>query len=355
MRETSSTDPPPDGFADRRRYPHDVRLTIVASLAAVAAIVATGPAVAADRSITDGAGNRIRISLEAPDARAPAIGAILRRAAHGPEINRVRIRAVPAASIARLCSSAAARACYQGASDGSGEIIVPATGTGLEHALLHEYGHHIDNSFRHGAAAEPNGTLRWWRARRMGARVRAGEVAGDYSKGWPRSIGEIFAEDYVQLNLRSSFGIPWLTAPSTSVLRALRRDITGSATGAAPRTPSDEGGGAPDVGAAPTRLANGGGGALDPAQTRDLAFGLLGPQRGVELTVRVANPAATAIAAVTVTCDGVIIGQAAATQTAPAVVTRDGLGPAQCTAQIQNTGDGALAYEFSLVLSRPAS
>ncbi len=331
-----------------------MRVTAVASLAVAAALIATGPAVATERSITDGAGNRIRISLEDPGARAPAIGATLRRAAHGPEINRVRIRAVPAALIARLCASSAARACYQGASDGSGEIIVPATGTGLDHALLHEYGHHIDNSFRHGAAAEPNGTLRWWRARRMGARVRAGEVAGGYSKGWPRSIGEIFAEDYVQLNLRSSFGIPWLATPSTSVLRALRRDITGSASGSAPRTPADEGGGAPDIGAPPTRLANGGGGALEPSQTRDLAFGLLGPQRGVELTVRVSNPQATAVAAVTVICDGVVIGQAVANQAASGVVTRDGLGPARCTAQIQNTGDGALAYAFSLVLSRPA-
>ena len=171
-----------------------MRLTLFAVCVATAALAATGPAEAAQRSVNDGAGNRIRISLEDPGARAPAIAATLRQAAHGQEIDRVTIRVVPASSVARLCASRAARACYRGASDGSGEIIVPATGSGIEHALVHEYGHHIDNSFRHRAAGEPNGTLGWWRARRMSVRVRAGEVAGDYSKGWPRSVGEMFAD-----------------------------------------------------------------------------------------------------------------------------------------------------------------
>jgi hypothetical protein len=79
-------------------------------------------------------------------------------------------------------------------------------------------------------------------------------VATDYSKGWSRSVGEVFAEDYVALHIRSVSAIRWLPRPSASVLRALRRDITSprgepqpvpSAPGAAPVDPASPAGPAP--------------------------------------------------------------------------------------------------------------
>jgi hypothetical protein len=55
--------------------------------------------------------------------------------------------------------------------------------------------------------------------------LRSGQVTWDYELGWQRSIGEIFAEDYVQLHARPRYGITWLARPSGSVLTAIRRDI----------------------------------------------------------------------------------------------------------------------------------
>jgi hypothetical protein len=216
MRATCSADPPDEVILRSADSLATMRLLRAAALALIAAAVTATPAISAERTFKDGKGNSVRISLETADADGATIARTLIRAAHGKEINRVTIRAVSPGAITELCRSDAARACYRGASDGRGEIVAPASGQGAQHALLHEYGHHIDNNFRHRAASEPNGTLRWWKARGLAALVRSGEVTGNYSKGWDRSIGEIFAEDYVQLNLRSDYGIDWLARPSAA-------------------------------------------------------------------------------------------------------------------------------------------
>jgi hypothetical protein len=111
----------------------------------------------------------------------------------------------------------------------------------------------------------------------------------------------------------------------------------------------------PDQGAPPTKLENDGGGLLAPAEVRELAFGLLGPQRGVELSVRVVGQSGAGTANVTIACDGVVIGQTVASDAAPATIAQTGLGPAECEARIENTSAEALQYVFSLTLSRPAN
>jgi hypothetical protein len=60
----------------------------------------------------------------------------------------------------------------------------------------HEYGHHLDFAWPVSGLPEPNGTPVWWAARGMAQFLRDGLVAFDYSLGWSRSVGEIFAEDY---------------------------------------------------------------------------------------------------------------------------------------------------------------
>jgi hypothetical protein len=52
-----------------------------------------------------------------------------------------------------------------------------------------------------------------------------GQVSPTYSLGWGRAVGEIFAEDYVQLNLRTNYFITTLARPSNAVKAALRRDL----------------------------------------------------------------------------------------------------------------------------------
>ena len=46
-----------------------------------------------------------------------------------------------------------------------------------------------------------------------------------YSLGWGRAVGEIFAEDYVQVNLRTNYFITALARPDRAVRAALRRDL----------------------------------------------------------------------------------------------------------------------------------
>ena len=55
--------------------------------------------------------------------------------------------------------------------------------------------------------------------------ARTGQGLEDYDLGWEHSISEIFAEDYVQLHMRSRYGIGWLRAPGPGIKAALRSDL----------------------------------------------------------------------------------------------------------------------------------
>ena len=199
---------------------------VITLAAATLALVA--PAALADRrTADDGQGNTMTFQVDAPGASIDHDVAVLRSIVHGSEIQNVTFRIVPQTAVAADCGSADAAACYMGVSNGTGQIIVADSPT-VDHALVHEYGHHLDNTYHHGAAPEPNGTAGWWAARGMADLVGKGLVAPDYRLGWDHSIAEIFAEDYTQLNLNVPDKITWLPAPSTAVLAALRRDLQGA-------------------------------------------------------------------------------------------------------------------------------
>jgi hypothetical protein len=65
----------------------------------------------------------------------------------------------------------------------------------------------------------------WWAARGVKSLLARHRASLTYSLGWDRAVGEIFAEDYVQLNLRSRYNIRWLDPPSAAIKAALRRDL----------------------------------------------------------------------------------------------------------------------------------
>ena len=137
---------------------------------------------------------------------------LLRNAPHGDEISRVTIRIVPFATIRSACG-AEAGGCYRDRG-GRAVMYVPAGQTDdIAHTVVHEYGHHVDQAHDHGGLPEPNGTSLWWKARGMAALVRSRSVARSYRLGWDRSIGEIFAEDYAQVSLRTPTRIRWLAPP----------------------------------------------------------------------------------------------------------------------------------------------
>lgn len=314
-----------------------MRLVLAAALAAGAlTAVAATPAAAALTVARDGEGRAIRIDVRAPGADPAEYAQILSNAIHGDEISSVTVVVVPPASIGRACGSEAAGGCY-GVRRGRARIEVPAGSPGaVAPVLLHEYGHHVDSSRSNGAFREPNGTPRWWAARHMGWRLRTGQVAFDYSRGWSHSIGEIFAEDYVQLQMKAAYGIRWLPPPGAAVLRAMRLDLTHRATGPAPVLPP------PLV----TRRS----GTLAAGQGETLRFGLLGPGRKVGVTAHITGTPDDRARA-EVTCNGQVIGAQEAGGGEDITLDLGPLGPAGCTATLVETA-GAPGYDLSLTLTR---
>lgn len=314
-----------------------MRRILAAALAAGAlTAVAAAPAVGALTVARDAQGRAIRIDVRAPGADPAEYAQILRDAIHGDEISSVTVVVVPPASIGRACGSESAGGCY-GVRRGRARIQVPAGSAGaVAPVLLHEYGHHIDNSRANGDIREPNGTPRWWTARAMGTRLRTGQVAFDYSRGWSHSIGEIFAEDYVQLQMKAAYGIRWLGPPGPAVLRAMRLDLTHRATGPAPALPP------------PLVTRRSGTLAAGPGET--LRFGLLGPGRKVGLTAHLTGTPDDRVRA-EVTCNGQVIGAQDAGGGEDIALDLGPLGPASCTATLVATAGGA-GYDLALTLSR---
>lgn len=244
-----------------------IRLLVIASLVALALGLAA-PAKAEIVRVEDDEGRPLTFDVRAPGVDVAWYAALLRSAAHGDEIGEVTVRLVPAAGLRSTCG-AEAGGCY-----GRGVIVVPAERTATTaHALIHEYGHHLDHSYGVRGVPEPNGVPAWWHLRKMGERLAAGEVAADYSLGWTRGISEIFAEDYTQLHLQTPYKIGWLAPPSERLLVGLRRVLGGPAEPAPP--PAGD----------PLVIVRRG--TLAPGERRVLPFGLLGPGRRVTFTARV--------------------------------------------------------------------
>lgn len=273
---------------------------------------------------------------------APFVAA-LSRAVHGEEIRDLTVRVVPARAIRASCSDARAVACYARDEAGRG-VITTSPGLGRQGVrnLLHEYGHHIDATYGNGALQDPNGTPRWWAARRMGALLASGRAARTYARGWERAVGEVFAEDYMVMNLGGRSGIAWLPQPSRRVRAAMRRDIVGY-RGPVPDWPAGD------------------------ITWRAFAAGVVGqgqvvtvevpaPSRGQRIVVSVRPDAPRAITPLTavVACPGTAPFVSAAPRGQGLTVTVGAPVGATCTAEVR--GDDATSGGASLqVVVAPAS
>ena len=302
------------------------------------ALVAAGPAAAETVVTQDREGRAMTFDLQSPDADVEWYAEILRGALHGDEISAVTIRIVPWPEIAQQCG-AGAGACYSQRRAGATIVLPAGQSDSLAATVLHEYGHHVDATVSVAGLREPNGTPRWWAARGMQELADSGEVARDYRLGWDRSIGEVFAEDYVQAHMTAPFRIRWLAPPGEAIVSAIRQDLGAEPAGPLPPT------------AEPRRqaLVVTRAGALRPRQARALPFGLLGPNRRVTFTATVAPGGA---ARLQIVCNGRVVatrnlrpGQRRAT------LDRRGLGPAECRAALRNTGATAKRYTVRLRLA----
>jgi len=305
-------------------------------VAGALSLALASPAMAETVLAQDAQGRTITFDVLASGVDTGWYTSILSASIHGDEISTVTIRIVPPSEITGICGSDAA-ACYQRS---TGLIVVPAGQSDtLAATVLHEYGHHVDASTPVGGLREPNGTVRWWAARGIPSLLASGEAARDYRLGWERSIGEIFAEDYVQANMTASFKIRWLAPPSVEILSAIRQDL-----GVEPALP------APPVAAEPQRVALTvlRSGVLRPGQARSVPFTLLGPGRRVTFT-------ATAFRGrvrMAVVCDGTLVAERTlGPGRRRATLDRPGLGPASCRARVRNVGTGSAPFSLRLRLA----
>ena len=317
-----------------------------AAVAAIGLGAVVAPAAAEDVLVRDREGRPIKFEIEAPGVDVRPYARILRRAVHGPEISRLTVRIMRLSDVQRICDDGQSNGCYF-SGERRGLIVVPAgSADEVRHVLLHEYAHHID-AFRGGTreAREPNGTWRWWVARGMGKRLRAGTVAQDYSLGWSRSVAEVFAEDYVRMNGLRAYTIPWLRPPSRSVLTALHEDITGrdKLPDVAPfaRKPA---GTSPAVGRRIVRK-----GALRSQSTGAVAFTLRRSERLVSVFADLTAGTREVDARAALRCEGAPLAAASANARGRISLQQPDVGPGDCNLVLANLGPTA-AYSVTITV-----
>lgn len=317
-----------------------MRLLFLFALGLATLLLTAGVSAAEIVTRQDRDGRTITFDVRATNVNVDWYANLLRDAAHGNEISRVTIRIVPRGEVDEFCGRGAS-GCYGGAR-GNARIVVPAGQSRTTAAILiHEYGHHVDRWISVSGAREPNGTPAWWRARDVAQLLEDGKVARNYSLGWGRSIGEIFAEDYTVLHLGTRWRIRAVAPPSTAVLDALRADLEN-----APATPSSS--------ARLTPLVVKRSGTLGPGERRTLPFGLLGPGRRVTYTAEVGSiRTAGARARMELVCGQTEYRKAVKSGRSSARIRKTDLGPADCEIALVNRTKSPLAYTVTLRLKAP--
>jgi hypothetical protein len=171
----------------------------------------------------------------------------------------------------------------------------------------------------------------------MGKLLAEGQVAFNYSLGWERAVGEIFAEDYAQLHIEHPYRIQWLPPPTRAVRAALRRDLEN-----VPATPI------PAPAKAPIVIVRTG--KLRPGQVHSIPFELLGTGRRVTFTAGVTRNTS---ARMSLSCtDGRTASRLLRGATRTATIDLGNLGPARCTVSVRGTGKSAGGYNARLRLAR---
>ena len=103
--------------------------------------------------------------------------------------------------------------------------------------FLHEYGHHLDRAWSVSGVPERTGRLCGGSSRHGERSVAQGSVAFDYARGWNRSVGEIFAEDYAWIHIPYQHAIPWLRRPTRRFALRCSRSSAANRRRSCPRSP----------------------------------------------------------------------------------------------------------------------
>ena len=309
-------------------------------LVSLAALALAGVASAREVVLQDDEGRTMRFDVRA-DVDVAWYAGQLRRSAHSDEISRVTIRIVYWDELRERCGRGAA-GCYTRSAGFRGIMVVPAgRSSEIAHTLIHEYGHHVDASRRHGGLDEPNGTPLWWRARGMADLVAVQSVRDGYQVGWNRSIAEIFAEDYAYTSLGGPYRISWLSAPTKTMQQAIRADLgLVEPPTIAPVNPALK----------PVVIVRQG--TLAPNAQVAVRFGLLGPNRRVEATGILRGPGVGGPRTrIEVTCGNAARVRSITGAGRSATIDLPRVGPAECGATIVNTGSRNERFRFTVRLT----
>lgn len=315
------------------RVPYDRSVRRLATLLVVlAGLALAGPAGAARIVLEDADGRPIAFDVRVASVNPEWHARLLRGAAHGNEISRVTIRIVSRGELGATCGRHAG-GCYRSARR-HGLIVIPAgTDAVGAHTLLHEYAHHLDRWRGVAGVPEPNGTAHWWRARGMSRLAEERRVTDDYTFGWDRAIGEIFAEDYTRLHLELPYKIGWLAPPDASVRAALARDVRG----------------VPELAAAPPPLVLVRNGVLRRSGAQTVSFGLLGPDRRVTVVTRMVTGSEGRL---TLRCAGRVVTRRVRPAERLVRIDERQLGPDRsCRAELRNTSRSPLRFSITLRLT----
>ncbi len=305
------------------------------ALAASAAFVLsaasmTDDAGAATRVVRDDEGRQIRLDLRAP-INVEGYREIIAGIVHGDEIEDVTFRVIPERRVGTACLSQEALACYAADPGVRPIIVIPARNPSrVRNVLVHEYGHHIDRSYDHrGAAPDFDGTARWWSRRKVSQQLSARNMAWDYSRGWGRSVAEIFAEDYVVLNTpRGPYDIFWLNRPGNAIRNAMRQDIV-----------------AP-VGLSRRRL---GPTWINRAGTRTISFNVGEARRRIVVVTRVRNPRGKRPIRTTLSCaDGRFVRSSLAGRKRVGTIRATGAPVGRCELTLA-AGSNQVLYETTVL------
>ncbi|MEA2448549.1 MAG: hypothetical protein QOG63_481, partial [Thermoleophilaceae bacterium] len=151
---------------------------------------------------------------------------------HGDEIERIKVFVTNTAMLEQVCGGDAV-ACY-GSTVGSrdGVMVVSYESDNIVHAVIHEYGHHIDNNTfnfagRYGCRIDGDGSRRWFFTREARDDI-IDVLTCDPNADWGHLLHEVYAEDYAQMvgiprsEYHPAIAVP---PPSGNQKAALKADI----------------------------------------------------------------------------------------------------------------------------------
>jgi hypothetical protein len=190
-----------------------------------------GP-VAKEEQYQDEDGHILTLGTDNASVDLRPFASLLASTYHGEEIERIKVFVTNTATLESFCGSDAV-ACYAGdVGSPDGVMVISYESDNIIHAVIHEYGHHIDNNTfnfagLHSCGIDGDGSRLWFLARERRDRITK-HLTCNPNADWGHLYPEVYAEDYAQM-----VGIPRseyhpaisVAQPSNAMLAAIQHDI----------------------------------------------------------------------------------------------------------------------------------